>query len=275
MLCLVGMMQIEIKELKFKQRPLPVVEVFGDTIQGEGPRLRPAIFIRTGMCNLKCEGFGCTRLSPKGENIVGCDTIHAVSPKFKETWQEYTSFSELHDRVKPLYDSLNFKPDIIITGGEPTMHWDNQVFQDMLKFFVDNDFHVTMETNASRDIRFTEDYQHMIQFSMSVKLSNSGEPERKRLNFDSIDNIINNSNESYLKFVINEQSWHLLEPEILQIVEFAKNIDDNIRVYCMPLGETIQKQIQNTRFVFDKCAELGFWFSPRAHILAYDDMDGV
>ena len=69
----------------------------------------------------------------------------------------------------------------------------------MLKYFHSRDFHITIETNASRNIEFTEDYQRALQFSMSVKLSVSGEPERKRLNFDAINNIIKNSTGSYFK----------------------------------------------------------------------------
>ena len=275
------MNEIKVKNVPvFKNRPLPVVEIFGNTIQGEGPRLRPAIFVRTGMCNLKCEGFGCTRVAPNGETIVGCDTIHAVSPKFKSTWTEYTKASDLIDQINKIADSMmsesawvGGKPDVIITGGEPTMHFDNEVLQTTLKYFHDRNFHITVETNASRNIEFTEDYQRALQFSMSVKLSVSGEPERKRLNFDAINNIIKNSNGSYFKFVVNPATWESTKDEILNILNSTESA--NTPVYLMPLGETIEKQLANTRGVFDICAKYGFNFSPRAHILAYDDLDGV
>lgn len=278
----------EIKEIKvknlpvFKNRPLPVVEIFGNTIQGEGPYLGPAVFVRFGMCNLKCEGFGCTRVAPNGETIVGCDTIHAVSPKFKSTWTEYTKATDLIDAINKVGDPMleryrelgtNKKFQIVITGGEPTMHWDNQVFQETLKYFWSRDFHITVETNASRNIEFTEDYQRALQFSMSVKLSVSGEPERKRLNFDAINNIIENSTGSYFKFVVNPETWDETSKEILNILNSTESA--NTQVYLMPLGETIEKQLKNTRFVFDVCAKYGFSFTPRAHILAYDDLDGV
>lgn len=281
----------EIKEIKvknvqiFKNRPLPVVEIFGNTIQGEGPRLRPAIFVRTGMCNLKCEGFGCTRIAPNGETIVGCDTIHAVSPKFKSTWTEYTKATDLIDQINKIADSMieeskslgiESKPDVVLTGGEPLMHWDNEVLQTTLKYFHDRGFHITVETNASRNIEFTEDYQRALQFSMSVKLSVSGEPERKRLNFDAINNIIENSTGSYFKFVVNPETWDETSKEILNILNSTNSSKShNTQVYLMPLGETIEKQLKNTRFVFDVCAKYGFSFTPRAHILAYDDLDGV
>lgn len=266
----------ESQDSKFKSKPLPIVEVFGNTIQGEGPRLRPAIFVRTGLCNLKCEGFGCTRIAPNGQTIVGCDTIHAVSPKFKDTWIEYNESQSLIARIEEIREAMesNFaygKVDIIVTGGEPTMHWDNQTFQDVLKFYVEQGHYVTIETNASRNIQFTEEYQKQLHFSMSVKLSVSGEPERKRLNFETIDEILSNTDGSYFKFVVNPETWDSTKNEIQHILGNCKQTD----VYLMPLGETIEKQLKNTRFVFDVCAKYGYNFTPRAHILAYNDLDGV
>lgn len=280
------MSEIKIKNLPvFKNRPLPVVEIFGNTIQGEGPYLGPAVFVRFGMCNLKCEGFGCTRVAPNGETIVGCDTIHAVSPKFKSTWTEYTKATDLIDAINKVGDPMleryrelgtNKKFQLVITGGEPTMWWNSEVFQTMLKYFHSRDFHITIETNASRMIEFTEDYQRALQFSMSVKLSVSGEPERKRLNFDAINNIIENSTDSYFKFVVNPETWDETSKEILNILNSTNSSKShNTQVFLMPLGETIEKQLKNTRFVFDVCAKYGFSFTPRAHILAYDDLDGV
>lgn len=259
-------------------RPLPIVEIFGNTIQGEGPRLRPAIFVRTGLCNLKCPGFGCTRTAPNGDTITGCDTIHAVSPKFKETWTEYTdSLQLLQDITVKVYETSalyteGVLPDIIITGGEPTMHWDNEILQDVLEALIAKGHHITMETNASKLIKFTKPWQRKIQFSMSVKLSVSGEPERKRLNFDAIDNMIQNGNQSYLKFVVNPDTWRTDHTEIQNILT---SLPIKPEVYLMALGETIEKQLQNTRFVFDQCAKYGFNFTPRAHILAYNDIEGV
>lgn len=277
------MNEIKVKNLPvFKNQPVQLVEIFGNTIQGEGPYLGPAVFVRFGMCNLKCEGFGCTRVAPNGETIVGCDTIHAVSPKFKSTWTEYTKATDLIDAINKVGDLMleryrelgtNKKFQLVITGGEPTMWWNSEVFQTMLKYFHSRDFHITIETNASRMIEFTEDYQRALQFSMSVKLSVSGEPERKRLNFDAINNIIENSTGSYFKFVVNPETWDETSKEILNILNSTNSSDT--QVFLMPLGETIEKQLKNTRFVFDVCAKYGFSFTPRAHILAYDDLDGV
>lgn len=265
---------IEVKNItEFKSGPLPIVEIFGNTLQGEGPRLRPAIFIRTGLCNFTCSGFGCTRQSPQGDTVEGCDTIHAVSKKFRDTWTYYDHFNDIVERVKPLlHPNPDIKQDIIITGGEPTLHWNNKVFQELIEYYISRGHHVTMETNGSRMLEFTRDYQTKVQFSLSVKLSVSGEPKKKRINIPTIQNILGCSTGSYLKFVVDPGGWDLQKEEIFEILTALPTYAD---VFLMPLGDTTAKQMENTRFVFEKCSELGFSFSPRIHILAFDNLDGV
>lgn len=264
---------IPVKNLKeFKDRPLPIVEIFGNTLQGEGPRLRPAIFIRTGLCNFTCAGFDCWRDAPDGTKVQGCDTIHAVSKKFKSTWAEYSNFLDIVERVKPLiHPNPDIKQDIIITGGEPTLHWDNKTFQALIEYYISRGHHVTIESNGSKDLEFSREYQRRILFSLSVKLAVSGEPYKKRINIPALQNILSNA-PGYLKFVVGQENWESTKAEIFDLLNALPTYAD---VYLMPLGETRERQMANTRFVFEKCAELGFSFSPRIHILAFDDIDGV
>lgn len=265
---------IEIRNIpEFNNKDLPIVEIFGSTLQGEGPRLRPAIFIRTGFCNFTCRGFGCEREAPDKTNIIGCDTIHAVSKKFKDQWVMYSHFNDIVERAKPLiHPNPDIKQDIIITGGEPTLHWDNKVLQELIEYYVSRGHHVIIETNGSRLIEFTREYQHEVQFSVSVKLAISGEAKKKRINIPAIQAMLSNGSQSYLKFVVGPDNWDETKTEIFEILTALPTYAD---VFLMPLGETRNKQLENTQFVFDKCAELGFSFSPRIHILAYDDKDGV
>lgn len=268
------MSKIKTKNIQeFKNKALPIVEIFGNTLQGEGPRLRPAIFVRTGLCNFTCAGFGCTREAPDSSIVQGCDTIHAVSKKFKSKWKEYTNYMDLVEDINYyIFPNPDIRQDIIITGGEPTLHWNNLIFQQMLEYFISRGHHVTIESNGSRDIEFTREYQHKIMFSLSVKLSNSGEPEKKRINIPAIQNITQNTQGSYLKFVVSREGWEQQHREINNIL---RSLPTWVDVYLMPMGETRSKQMEQIPFVFEKAAELGFSISPRLHILAFDDMDGV
>lgn len=84
---------------------VPLCEVFGPTLQGEGPAAgRPATFVRFGGCNLSCSW---------------CDTPY--------TW-DATRF-DLREQItrRPVPDVLEeverFGAGIVVvTGGEPTMH---------------------------------------------------------------------------------------------------------------------------------------------------------
>lgn len=255
---------------------LPIVEFFSNTIQGEGPRLKSAVFIRSGLCNFTCEGFGCKKTAPDGSVVTGCDTIHAVSSKFKSKWKFYDKYIDLVNEINPLVKMANAhdsnKKDIIWTGGEPLIHWKNPVMQGTLAYYISRGHKVTVETNASLDIDFFREYQKQIMFSMSVKLSCSGMPKSKRINIETITKILENCPDSYLKFVVNPETW---ENDIIEIREILDNVPYYANVFLMPMGETREKQMKNLPFVFEKCAEYGFSFSPRIHILAFDTREGI
>ncbi len=254
---------------------VPIVETFY-SIQGEGKRIVPSVFVRTGLCNFKCEGFGCTLKSPDGKEILGCDSIRAVSPKFKDSWEYYVNYIDLVERIDntmPILSKENLlRPDIVLTGGEPTIHWSEDVIQRMLSHYISRGHKVTIESNASIDIKFNRKYQEAIMFSMSVKLSNSGEPEHKRVNIENITNILEHCPESYLKFVVSKDTW---DNDWKEIKEILKNIPVFANVYLMPMGENKIEVDANCNFVMEKCVELGFNYSDRLHIRAWDDTPGV
>lgn len=249
---------------------IPLMETFL-SIQGEGARAgNPTIFIRVGGCNFKCQGFGVSYVAPiSGEKKCGCDTYYAVDKEFSKTW-DYLEYPEITKKINTLIDyRLYSKPDICITGGEPTLYWTNPDFQNLLKYYSSRGHHITIETNASIDIELTEDYQKGIAFSMSVKLAVSGEKESKRLNFDNISNILEHTKNSYLKFVVKE------EPDIIEILGILEKIPTLANVYLMPLGDTKSVLDSNRLFVIESAIKYGFKFSDRLHIVAWDNKGGV
>jgi 7-carboxy-7-deazaguanine synthase len=81
-----------------------VSEIFGPTIQGEGPLIgRPTVFVRTGGCDYRCSW---------------CDTLYAVLPSYRDEWLPMSP-AEITERV----DALTHSQPILVTlsGGNPAM----------------------------------------------------------------------------------------------------------------------------------------------------------
>ena len=105
---------------------MQVNEIF-KSIQGEGPNFgKPAIFLRTAQCNLKC---------------TWCDT------KYTWDWENYDFTTEVKemtiDEIKKSITDLKIK-HLVITGGEPLLQQDD--LADLLSF-LKPDFYVELETN--------------------------------------------------------------------------------------------------------------------------------
>ena len=253
---------------------LTIMEKFF-SIQGEGARAGvPSVFVRFALCNFSCSGFKVKYTDNKtGEIKYGCDSYYSVDTSFKDTWKKYDDYSVL---VSEINDLIPFEEkervDIVITGGEPLMHWKNKDFQNLIAYYVSRGHKVTIETNASLDIEFTRKYQKEIIFSMSVKLSNSGEPEEKRINLDNITKIIEETENSYFKFVIDKNSINETEHEIDSILN---QLPYYANVYLMPMGDTITELEKNAKTVMEMCMGKNFKYSDRLHIRIWDNQPGV
>ncbi|EAL7104514.1 7-carboxy-7-deazaguanine synthase QueE, partial [Campylobacter jejuni] len=93
------------------------------SIQGEGKyNGKLAIFMRFAGCNFNCLGFN-VKISKNDKTLIGCDTIRAVFTKdFKESYETLNA-NELLKRVIKL--KQDFDPIVVITGGEPLIHYEN------------------------------------------------------------------------------------------------------------------------------------------------------
>ena len=227
---------------------IPISEIFY-SIQGEGKYAgNPSVFIRVGGCNLTCSGF----------SKRGCDSFYAVDKNYKSEW-ESLSIEEIKKEIKKYF---KFKPDLVITGGEPGLYFER--LYTLIEWFEGN---ITIETNAtlSPDFEKFPEYKK-VSFAMSVKLSNSGEEYKKRVKKEIIENIAKNANRSFFKFVVDRD----LKKEIEEIV---KGVD--LPIYCMPLGATKEELEKNAPFVFDFCLKNGYRYSDRIHIRLFGKKRGV
>ncbi len=243
------------------------------SIQGEGKYTgTPSLFLRFGGCNMKCEGFGCHEISPSGVDVLGCDTVYAVNKEhFSHLWIPISKTQELLN-ILNLYE-LPESVDIVLTGGEPLIYANEEIFVNFLNALDKKGHKITFETNASLNVDFLKYpvYKKCI-FALSVKLSNSNEPLKKRVNGEVIYSLTSNAKESFFKFSVDAESINLgLEEEINSI----RIHSPSTQVYCMPLGGSKEEVEKNTEPLIEFCKSKGYTFSDRLHIRIWDKNKGV
>ena len=81
-----------------------ISEIFGPTIQGEGPLIgHPTVFVRTAGCDYRC---------------AWCDTLYAVLPEYRDEWT-LMSPPQIMARVNELAGD---SPVLIsLSGGNPAL----------------------------------------------------------------------------------------------------------------------------------------------------------
>lgn len=247
---------------------LGVSEIFY-SLQGEGEFIgTPSIFLRLGGCNLKCSGFGNQYT---GSTIIGCDSIYAANAKFSKEWKFYENAQELILKIQSLSD-VNF--DIVITGGEPTLQFGNPILLETIKHFLQKGHRISVESNGSVDFRFDEVLKELY-FTLSVKLSNSGEPINKRIKPSAIQNIIDNAKNVVFKFVLNAKMCED-GSAISEIKDLLSKLNlKNNRIYLMPQGVSVEELDKNIQKIYPLCLQEGFCLSDRIHIRIWGDKRGV
>jgi len=247
-----------------------ITEIFGVTIQGEGKRIgTPSIFVRFGKCNMNCSGYNIEYETPCGTKRFGCDSYYASDSAFSSFWKNYSTALSIIKEIDKLLPK--YKVDIVITGGEPLLYWQDDEFQKLLKHYIDSGYHITIETNASIDITLNNTWHADILFSMSVKLSNSGEKESKRINYNTINEILDKTTQSYLKFVVGGTSLKQASDEIDIIIKKINPCE----IYLMPMGDTICHIDNNSLGVIELAIKKGYKYSDRLHIRVWNNKRGV
>lgn len=133
---------------------LPVSEVFGPTLQGEGPHAgRLVQFIRLGGCNLSC---------------TWCDTPYTWdSTRFKLSVENPpTEVSDVLSRVVAGRTT-------VVSGGEPLIHQDRPAWDELLSGLAQRGCEIHLETNGTIDPNDVT--RHRVRhYSISPKLPNAG-----------------------------------------------------------------------------------------------------
>lgn len=228
---------------------LPINEFF-ISIQGEGRFAgQPALFIRFNYCNL-----GCT----------WCDTRYTWDAKQIEA-DIIMSAEEIARRAREEADSASVELSslhVVLTGGEPMLH--QKILPEVIEQLRSAGIEfVEIETNGT--IIPTDAMKEAVDWwNCSPKLANSGGRRKECIVPEALAAIFGTGRADF-KFVICDDS---------DIEEIQKDFLEHIpaqRVILMPEGSTRERQIANTPAIIDLCLKHGFRFSPRLHILAWDN----
>ncbi|WP_104641430.1 7-carboxy-7-deazaguanine synthase QueE [Helicobacter bizzozeronii] len=245
---------------------LPLVETFY-SLQGEGLCIGlPSVFVRLGGCNLRCKGFGVKSVINQQE-MIGCDSAYAVYPNAE--WQEITQSQTLLERVHALMPKA-LKPLIILTGGEPSLHFKNPILLEALSVWVQEGFTIWVESNGSVLFDF-DSLLESLHFTLSVKLSFI-ESAPKRLNVRAIQNILDHAPVVF-KFVLGV-------PYVDQGIQEIQAIMDSLSfktlppIYLMPMGITHAQVQANLKALAPLCLRHGYGLSDRLHIHLWDNAKG-
>ena len=232
-------------------KELLVSEIFGPTFQGEGPSLgRRTAFLRLATCNLAC---------------VWCDT------KYTWDWENFDVKKEITrmEAIEVVKAIELMKTDrLVITGGEPMIQQQKllSVLQGLLNY---RQYNFEVETAGtlvpSDEIRHP---QFPIQWNVSPKLANSGNPEEKRF----IPEVLQAFNDlgANFKFVVQQES------DLEEVGWIVTQIGiPYSRVFIMPEGASVKKINFHGEIIADKVLEYGWNFTTRLHVMLWGDKRGV
>ncbi len=224
---------------------MKVSEIFGPTIQGEGPSTgRRAGFVRLGRCDLACRW---------------CDTAY--------TWDwsgrngvRYDPVQELHDmgpdKVAEAVADMGVSL-VVVTGGEPFVQLDE--LTDLASGLASEGYEVEVETNG-RHAPPARLVLAVTTFNVSPKLPNSGQELSVTIRQEALRAFLA-TEKAYFKFVCCDAAD----------VELTAGICGNLgipasRVWVMPEGRSRVAVQGHLQAVAGPAIAKGFNISARLHV---------
>lgn len=215
------------------------------SIQGQGVNIgKNVVFIRLPLCNLSCPD---------------CDS--------KFSWEMnqglFVKFEEIYNYIVKTRAN-----GVVITGGQPMLYQDEICqFMDVLKEIVP----VQIQTNGTIPVSQNMiNHRYNIRYNISPKISSFYPDVKDSIIYDSLKTYMYSGSKFIFKFVVNSQS------DIQQIRNIQNDLqilDDEI--YLMPACITTEQQFSKQQEIVNMCLKYGYNYSPRLHILIWNNKRGV
>jgi organic radical activating enzyme len=225
---------------------LRVAELFGPTLQGEGPSAgRLASFIRLSGCNLACQW---------------CDT------PWTWDWTRFDRHAEQHPMTPgTVLDWALGQPAslIVVTGGEPLLQARQLVR--LITPLIKAGRKVEIETSGTITPP-PELAAGGVTLNVSPKLASSGMPAARRIRDGALRALAGSGNARF-KFVATGPA----DLEEIAGLQAAYGLEP---VWVMPEGTSSTAILGGMRLLADEVIARGWNLSPRLHVLLWEDARG-
>jgi 7-carboxy-7-deazaguanine synthase len=240
---------------------LVVSEIFGPTLQGEGPSLgRRAAFVRLGRCNLAC---------------AWCDTPYTWR------WEDHDPAVELRtmstDDIAARIETMDV-PLVVITGGEPLLQQRHLVpLLERLAVMPGSDVDVAVEVEVDVDVEVETAgtlapadaiVERVTRFNVSPKLANSGNAIEHRYKPEVLRAFVATGKAAF-KFVVAGATELAEVQEIVDACGIAAPA-----VWVMPEGTDAATLLARGTELADPVVKRGWNLTTRLQILLWGDERG-
>ena len=228
---------------------LAINEIFGPTIQGEGPHAgRLSTFVRLYGCNLDC---------------AWCDTPYTWDANGKNG-TPHTITDERH--LLPIEEVFaqaftTGAPNLVITGGEPLIQ--THAVTQLTVAWYDMDGTVEIETNGTRPPLNPQHSYDRPHYNISPKLPGSGVNPLHAIRPATLKQFTEELSYAFKFVITNEQDITAVEL-IAEHVQIPPN-----RIWLMPEGIMREAVITTGSWVADAAIKHGYNFTTRLHVLAW------
>ena len=246
-------------------KKIPLVEIFGPTIQGEGLSIgQLTYFIRFGLCDYKC---------------LMCDSMHAVDPLQVKANAKWLTQKEIFDELIALHDQKpNSTKWVTFTGGNPLVH----DLDHLMNLLRKAGWRVNVETQGTK-------YKDWIHKANIITISPKGPsmaPDQFKFEelLGFVQGVQKSLNNAYFKFVVFDKNdlefvsaianAFGINPDRLVLSQGNNLLGQNLSTYDM--WETLHKQYLEMFEILQNYPGLAQCkYLPQWHVWVWGNLQGV
>ena len=240
-------------------------EIFGPTIQGEGPSAgQPAIFLRLALCNLSCwwcdtpYSWAFTKAKARDHQT---EKLYSIRDETKKR-----TLQEVREYVEHLRSKLHhFR--LVITGGEPMMQQE-RIWELLDGWDALQGIPVEIETNGTLYPKIPKMVER-VHFNVSPKLSGSQVAQEKRIIPDALKRF-NELPNTIFKFVVADR----VDGEELEQLVSELELNPQ-KIWLMAAGADRVEQLVQSPWVAEYAIAQGWNYTPRLQVLLWDTQRAV